>query len=213
MELSAFDLDNTLINGNSSADFCRYLYKQGVIPFSAVLQAVLYSIRHRFLGLTLADLHQSVFNKMLRGKPVELLEKYVEKFVQEHVEKALYMPAFIRLKRAQQLGHYTMILSNAPSFLVEKFAKKLGVNSFHATEYAVDEERKFNKIKRILEGKDKAHVLRNIAKKMGIFLEQITVYSDSFLDLEFLQNAGNPIAVNPDKKLRAISVKNQWSII
>ena len=116
MELSAFDLDYTLIEGNSSASFCRYLYKQGVLPFTAVMQSLLYSLRHRFLGMTLAELHHSVFNKVLHGKPSELLEKYVDKFVHEYVEKALYLPAFIRLRRAQQLGHYTMILSNSPSF-------------------------------------------------------------------------------------------------
>lgn len=165
------------------------------------------------MGMTLSELHQSVFNRLLLGKPLEMLEHYVDKFVHEHIHDALYMPAFIRLKRAQQLGHYTMILSNAPSFLVERFAKILGVDAFHATEYGVDENRRFNKIKKILEGKDKAHHIKLMAKKLGTFLEQITAYSDSFHDLEFLQIAGNPIAVNPDKRLRAISVKNQWSII
>jgi HAD superfamily hydrolase (TIGR01490 family) len=213
VELSAFDLDDTLIQGNSSASFCRYLHQQGVLPFSTVLQAVFYSLRHRFLGMTLAELHHSVFNKMLRGKPFEMLEKYLDKFVHEYLQKSVYMPAFTRLKRAQELGHYTMILSNAPNFLVERFAKALGVNAFHATEYAVDENRCFKKIRRILEGKDKARQIQKIAEKLGIFWEHITTYSDSILDLEFLQVAGNPIAVNPDKKLRAFSVKNQWSII
>ncbi len=213
MELSAFDLDDTLIEGNCSASFCRYLYGQGVLPVSTAILAFVYSIRHRFMGISLPDLHHSVFNKVLRGKPFEMLEKYIDRFVHEYIEKALYMPAFIRLKRAQQLGHYTMILSNSPSFLVERFAKVLGVNAFHASEYMVDENGCFNKIKKILEGKDKAHHIQKIAKKLGIFLEQITAYTDSVLDLAFLEMAGNPIAVNPDKKLRAISVEKQWSII
>lgn len=212
MEISAFDLDNTLINGNSSASFCRYLYAQGVIPLSTVLYSLLYAFRHRFLGMTLAELHQSVFNRLLRGKSLALLEKYVDQFVHQHVRRALYMPAFIRLKRAQQLGHYTMILSNAPSFLVERFATTFGVDAFRATEYDVDEQGRFNRIKKVLEGKDKAQHIKLMAKKLGNFLEGITAYSDSFHDLEFLL-AGKPIAVNPDKRLRAISVKNQWSII
>lgn len=213
MKISAFDLDNTLINGNSSASFCRYLYLQKAIPFSTMFYSFVYAIRHRYLGMTLAQLHQSVFEKLLLGKPLELLDKYVESFVSQHICDALYMPAFIRLKRAQQLGHYTVILSNAPSFIVEKFAKVLGVDDFYATEYGLDENRRFKKIKWILEGKDKARHIRVMAKKFGTFIDQITTYSDSVLDLEFLQSSGNPVAVNPDKKLRAISVKNQWSII
>lgn len=213
MELSAFDLDDTLIEGNSSASFCKYLYRQGALPLSVLIYSALYSLRHRFLGMGLAELHYSVFDRLLKGKPFSMLEKYIDKFVHEYIERSLYLPAFIRLRRAQQLGHYTMILSNAPSFLVEGFAKVLGVNAFRATEYVVDEEKKFMKIKRILEGKDKAKMIIHHAKKLGILLEKITVYSDSFYDLEFLQAAGTPIAVNPDKKLRAISLKNQWSII
>ena len=213
MELSAFDLDKTLIRGNSSVSFCRFLHRENVIPFSVIVYSIIYSIRHRFFGMSLEDLHQSVFEKLLRGKPLALLEKYVDRFVEEFLDRSLYFPAFARLKRAQQLGHYTMILSNAPSFLVQRFAKALGVNSFYATEYDVDEEKRFDKIKRILVGKDKAEQIKKMAKKLGIFLDQITAYSDSFLDIEFLESAGNPIAVNPDKKLRAISVKKQWSII
>ncbi len=163
--------------------------------------------------MSLADLHHSAFEKLLRGRPLELLEEYMDKFVSETVNGSLYIPAFARLKRAQQLGHYTMILSNSPSFLVKRFAKALGVNAYYATEYSLDEEKRFDKIKKILEGKDKARHILNIAKKLGVFLDGITTYSDSVLDLEFLQVAGNPIAVNPDKKLRAISVKNRWSII
>ncbi len=213
MELSAFDLDDTLIEGNSSASFCKYLYRHGEIPLSVLMYSLVYSLRHRFFGMTLAELHHSVFNRLLLGKPFAMLEKYIDKFVDEYVQKSLYLPAFIRLRRAQQLGHYTMILSNAPDFLVAGFAKILGVNSFQATEYHLDEERKFEKIFRILEGKDKARLILNHAKKLGILLEKITAYSDSVHDLEFLQVAGNPIAVNPDKKLRAISLENQWSII
>lgn len=213
MELSAFDLDHTLIQGNTGSHFCRFLYKHKELPFSVIILSLIYKIRHRFFGMSLSELHHSIFNKLLRGKPFEQLEKYMDKFVLEMVNRSLYLPAFARLKRAQQLGHYTMILSNSPSFLVKRFAKALGVNAYYATEYALDDQNCFNKIKRILEGKDKARHILKIAKKLGIFLEQITAYSDSVLDLEFLQVAGKPIAVNPDKKLRAISIKNRWSII
>ncbi|NGX39217.1 MAG: putative hydrolase [Chlamydiae bacterium] len=213
MELSAFDLDDTLIRGNCSAGFCRYLHKQKVLPASVIWLSLFYSIRHRFFGMSLTELHESVFEKVLRGKPLEMLEKYVDTFVKDYVNGSLYMPAFARLKKAQQLGHYTMILSNSPSFLVQRFAKALGVNAYYATEYTLDEQNRFMKIRRILEGKDKAEQIKKIAKKLGVFWEKIHAYSDSVLDLEFLKVAGNPTAVNPDRKLREISLQNQWSII
>lgn len=212
MPISAFDLDHTLIEGNSSAGFCRYLCKQKVLPFSILFYPLIYSLRHRFFGMSLSDLHHSVFNRVLRGKPLELMEAYADKFVGEYVNNALYIPAIARLKRAQQLGHYTMILSNGPSFLVKRFAKVLGVNAYKGTEYSVDAQKRFKGIKSILDGKDKANYLRKMAEKLNVFLEEITTYSDSIHDLEFLELA-NAIAVNPDRQLLKISMKKQWRII
>lgn len=213
MELSAFDLDHTLIRGNTSVHFCRYLRKKKVLSLSVLIRSWTYSIRHRFFGMSLSELHENVFDRVLRGMPLTIFENYLDRFAKETLTGFLYMPAFSRLKLAQKRGHYTVILSNSPSFIVKRFAKILGVNAYYATEYAVDEKNCFHKILRILEGKDKAHYVNKIAKKLGIFLEQITAYSDSVLDLDFLKVAGNPVAVNPDKKLRAISLKNKWRII
>ncbi len=213
VSISAFDLDYTLIKGNSSANFCRFLYKEKVLPFSALMHSGLYYFRYHLFGMSLKDLHQSTFEWILRGKSLELLEHYADRFVNEYLMHGLYMPAFERLKQAQQLGHYTMILSNSPSFLVKRFAKCLGVQEFRATEYAVDEEKRLAAIDHIFEGEDKASHLEKIVAKLGIIRQQVTAYSDSILDLAFLQAAGHAIAVNPDRKLRAFSLKNQWGII
>ncbi len=163
--------------------------------------------------MSLRELHISVFERVLRGFPLQQLEYHVEKFVELYLHKALYMPAFTLLKRAQHLGHYTMILSNSPNFLVKGFAKFLDVNEYYATVYEVDQDRCLSKISHFLEGSDKAMSLRRISERLGIIRKAITVYSDSWLDLDFLKAAGTPIAVNPDKRLRVFSCENQWQII
>jgi len=211
--ISAFDLDRTLIRGNSAAAFCRYLCKCKVLPAKVLLESSLYYLRHHWMGMSLRELHISVFDRLLRGKPIELMEYHVDKFVELYLNKALYMPAFAHLKRAQHLGHYTMILSNSPNFIVKSFAKFLGVNEYHATVYEVDKEKRLSEISHILEGRDKAVSLHNISERLGIIRKAITVYSDSWLDLDFLKAAGTPVAVNPDKRLRAFSSQNQWQII
>lgn len=209
----AFDLDQTLIQGNSSANYCRYLCQKNILPFTTLVHSWIYAFRHRFLGMTYRELHHSIFNRILKGKPLELFEKYVEKFARDYLSKSLYMPAYNLLRKAQEMGHYTVILSTSPSFLVKQFASLLKVNDYFATEYTVDEQKRFDVISKILEGRDKANHILEIARKLGTFLEDVTACSDSVYDLEFLKAAGNPVAVNPDKKLRAISLKNKWQII
>lgn len=213
MQLSAFDLDHTLLQGNSSLSFCLYLFRKGVLPLSAIIYSGFCFVKHHFFTLSIPDLHFRIFNRILMGKSLSEIERHVQPFLKEYLSQAFYMPALARLKLAQHLGHYTIILSTAPSFLVKSIAQWLSVNEWRATEYSVDKDLKLSHINRIVQGQDKANQVQEISKKLKIVRENVTVYSDSFLDLEFLKAAGTPIAVNPDKKLRAFSQKHHWRII
>ena len=163
--------------------------------------------------MSLAQLHDKVFEHLLKGRLLETIEQHVEPFLQDYLFSRIYPPAIAKLRLAQHLGHYTLILSNSPSFLVEKIAQLLGVNEWRATEYAVDKELKLCHIASIMQGKEKASCVQEIAGRLCISKEEITAYSDSFLDLPFLLTAGTPIAVNPDRKLRRFSEEHQWAIL
>lgn len=211
--LTVFDLDRTIVADNCSFDFCRYLVSKKVLPFSSLIYSVFYYIKHVFFGMSLLDLHNSVFEHFLRGMPLETLEENVEPFLQSYLIDQIYSPVLSELRHAQHLGHHTLILSNSPSFLVKKIAQILGVSEWRATEYAVDKEKKLCHITSIMQGEEKASCVQEIASRLSIQKEQITAYSDSFLDLPLLLSAGKAIAVNPDRKLRRFSKQHQWSII
>lgn len=211
--LTVFDLDRTIVANNCSFGFCRYLVSQNVLPSSSLIYSLYCFIKHTFFGMSLLDLHNKVFEHLLRGKSLEILEDNVEPFLHDYLFSQIYAPVLSELRLAQHLGHYTLILSNSPSFLVEKIARLLGVNEWRATQYAVDKQKRLCHIASIMQGEEKASCVQEIAKKLSIGKEQITAYSDSFLDLPLLLTAGTPIAVNPDRKLRRFSLQHKWSIL
>ena len=213
MPLSVFDLDRTLLRKNSSFEFCKYLYKKGVFDLPFVLYSCLYHIRHRFFGLDLEALHRKVFQRLLNGKCFRSLSAHIPHFIETHLEDLIYYPALQKLRLAQHLGHYTMILSNAPNFLVKEISERLGVSDWKASEYEVDKDAKLCQISLILQGKEKAKCVRDVSRKLKIPKSEITAYSDSFYDLPFLQCAGTAIVVNPDKKLQKYSLKSSWEEI
>jgi HAD superfamily hydrolase (TIGR01490 family) len=213
LPLSVFDLDRTLLRKNSSFEFCKYLYKKKVFDLSFILHSCLYHIRHKFLGLSLEQLHHKVFQRLLNGRCFHLLASHVPQFIETYLEDLLYYPAIQKLRLAQHLGHYTMILSNAPSFIVKEISERLGVNEWRASEYQVDKDARLCQISLILQGKEKAKCVRDISKKLCIPKQDITAYSDSFYDLPFLQCAGTAIVVNPDRKLQKYSLKLDWEEI
>jgi phosphoserine phosphatase len=55
--------------------------------------------------------------------------------------------------------------------------------------------------------------MRGLAEREGIDLTRSTAYSDSHTDLAFLEAVGNPVAVNPDKRLRAIALTRDWPVL
>ncbi len=211
--LSVFDLDHTLVKGNSSLNFCLYLVSKNVLPWFSLSYALIYYIRHCCFGLSLERLHTSIFRVLLRGKSLTLLEEHVDDFAACYLEKAVNASTFLRLRLAQHLGDYTVILSNSPGFLVGAFARSLGVDEWRATQYGVDEKKNLSQIDQILQGQDKADYVNKALSRLEIAKKDVTAYSDSYLDLPFLLSAGNPVVVSPDRKLRKYSCLNQWTVI
>lgn len=62
-------------------------------------------------------------------------------------------------------------------------------------------------------GRYKARARRELAERERIELARSTAYSDSHTDLAFLEAVGKPVAVNPDKKLRAIARTREWPVL
>ena len=213
LNLSVFDLDHTLLKKNSSVEFCKYLYKKKKLSFFSVLLSLLYYIRHSYLSLSLEDLHRKTFNKLLYKMRLEDLEKEASLFAQRYLDDLIYGPAFKKLKSAQELGHFTMILSSSPGFLVRVLAEKLQVNAWKASEYQIDESGRLSKISCILQGEGKAMVVQDTAKRLSISKKDITAYSDSHLDFPFLMSAGTSVLVNPTNRLKALSKELGWLTI
>ena len=64
----------------------------------------------------------------------------------------------------------------------------------------------------ILHGPGKAHAIAKLAEAEGFDLAKCYAYSDSFNDMPMLTMVGNPVAINPDSKLRKYASENGWNI-
>ena len=213
MFISAFDLDHTLVRSNSGFLFYRYLISRGFYRPISLVGTIMYSVRHYFLNLSLTELHYKIFDKFLKGIPLKLVQEEVAAFLERDFYRFLYFPTFNRLRLAQHQGHYTVILSNGPSFIVGPIAEYLGVNEWYSSHYQVDREGKFSEIDSVLLGEGKATCMEELVGRLETSYSRVTAYSDSDLDLPFLQAAGNPVAVNPNSKLLKVSKEHSWEVI
>jgi HAD superfamily hydrolase (TIGR01490 family) len=212
-ELSFFDLDHTLLSVNCSFQFGIYLYRKNFFSFKQLLYVLCCYGLHKMGLLSISQIQMRIFKSIFLGASQDQVEKYAFSFVDEFFDKIQYTPAVKRLKEAKVMGHYIIILSSSPDFLVRLLAQRFEVNAWQATCYEVDENRQFSKISHVFLSDDKAHYVENEGMSRGIAKQQMSAYSDSILDLSFLKATGKPVGVNPDRRLKAICKRNQWEIL
>lgn len=211
--VDAFDLDHTLIKVNASFRFGAYLFRQKAFSFFTMLLLIGYYARYKFFGMPVFELHHKTFQKLFEGRLCRQVSQQVEAFLDESLDKLFYAPALARLRLAQQEHHVTAIFSSSPDFLVEPIARRLGVQYWRASHYAVNSCGAFTTVADVLQGEEKASLLMALVKDLGVGLDAATVYSDSLVDVAFMQAAGKAVAVNPDKGLRALCRKQGWEVI
>lgn len=211
--ISAFDLDHTLFTKNSSYSFGCYLCKRKILPLSTLVFIVSCSVRHSIGLLPITKLHEEAFKRLFLGRSLPLVQEWAHEFIFENFDKLIYPPAIAALKSAQDAGHLTAILSSSPDFIVKPIAKRLNISYWQGSQYAVDHQKKFCSIAKLMLGPDKAHCLIELAGQYKVERRETYAYSDSHLDLPFLLAAGKAFGVNPNRKLRSICHKNKWPII
>lgn len=169
-------------------------------------------LKYRTRRIELGELHKRAFALFLKGFSEEMLIQLGSSFAEKYWQAMQYEPAISLLKKAKEKKHYTIILSSSPTFLVAPFAAKLQVSSCKGAEYLVDKEQRICEISSLMLGKDKAEAMHAFASAVGVSKDDTIAYSDSFSDLSFLESAGKAVAVNPDQRLRRISLQRGWEI-
>ena len=107
-----------------------------------------------------------------------------------------------RIEWHKENRHKIFFISGSPDFLVEKMAAKYEVTAFKASEYLLDENDNFTgEIYKMWDYKNKQRALDKFVEKYSIDLENSYAYGDTTGDLSMFNMVGNPIAVNPNKKL------------
>lgn len=210
--LSVFDLDHTLLTVNSSFRFGVHLYQKSLMSKWTFCRCLFYYTRHKWLGLSLHQLHQNIFRLLFKGRTQKSVEEEVGEFLKASLPEFFYAPALHRLEEARRQGQFIVILSSSPDFLVGPIARQLNVQEYKSTVYEVNAEGSFDHVD-VFQGIDKADYVRDLQGRLNVSTECITVYSDSYLDLPVLKLAGKAIGVIPDHDLRRICNLNGWEII
>ena len=217
VNLTLFDLDNTLLNGDSDFEWSQFLIRIGVLDrelFEARNQAFYDHYKagtldiHEFLDFQL---------KPLSRHARKTLDEWHRQFMREQVLGMITQPARDLVERHRAAGDVCVIITATNSFVTAPIAHEFGVEHLIATEPEhKDGEFTGNVTDVPCFREGKITRLENWLAARGWNMDSFadsTFYSDSLNDLPLLAKVKNPVAVNPDATLRAHAEQHGWQII
>lgn len=214
MSLAIFDLDNTLIADDSDYLWGQFLVDQGIVDKELYEEANVKFYEDYKLGtLDITEfLHFSL--APLANNAPEQLYQWREQFIEEIITPIVLKPAIRLINKHRYKGDTVMVITATNRFVTEPIVKLFGVDNLLATtpEFVDGQYTgKFEGIPCFQEGKVK--LLEEWLKNSEETMKNSWFYSDSHNDLPLLKLVDNPVAVDPEEKLRAYAEQQDWSII
>jgi HAD superfamily hydrolase (TIGR01490 family) len=210
--IAVFDLDRTLTSERSlEAAFFRYLLKSGKLMAGNLISAFLFFLRNIFKGFYEALKKNKMY---LKGVSPELTESWVKEFVKAYGNTLIYSKNFQLVKSHKDIGHTTILISGSPFILVNSLNMNVWFDYIYATHLelvdgvysgCIDGTHYY--------GKSKSDLVMRLREELNADLDKSFCYADSIADIAMMRLFGNPVAVNPDRRLRRVALRRHWEII
>ena len=209
--LAIFDLDNTLLNGDSDHAWGEFLIEQGVVDETLYREANDHFYQmykegnlniYQFLAFALQPLAKH---------SREQLNAWHRQFMQEKIRPMLQTKANELLEKHRSQGHYLLIITATNAFVTRPIAELLGVDDILATEPEILEgEYTGNVSGTACFREGKVTRLEQWLKETGHSLKGSWFYSDSHNDLPLLNIVNHPVVVDADPQLIKYADQHGW---
>jgi len=215
--LALFDLDNTLLNGDSDFEWAQFLIEQGVLD-RELFEAKNLAFYEQYKRGTL-DIHEFLDFQLepLSRHPRRVLDAWHGEFMQRKVRPMMGKPAYDLVARHRAACDVCVVITATNSFVTAPIAHEFGVEHLIATEPEQQDGEFTGRVAGVpsfREGKVTRleDWMTQRGWNWGSFADS-WFYSDSLNDLPLLEKVKNPVAVNPDATLRAHAEEHGWRIM
>ncbi|WP_028239224.1 histidinol-phosphatase [Stutzerimonas azotifigens] len=214
MPLALFDLDNTLLAGDSDHAWGTYLCERGLVD-AENYRARNDAFYQDYLAGTLdVQAYQDFCQELLGRSELAQLQAWHAEFMRDYVEPMVLAKGEALVREHHRAGDQVVIITATNRFITAPIAARLGVDILLATECEMIDGRytgRTTDIPCFQEGKVRR--LQRWLAETGHSLEGSYFYSDSRNDLPLLEQVSHPVAVDPDPTLRQIAEQRGWKVI
>lgn len=214
LKLAIFDLDNTLLGGDSDYLWGRFLVEQGLVDGDWHARENERFYQEYKAGTLDIYEYQRFALSPVAGRTPEEVSCWHRRFMEEKIAPIMLPAAQELLARHRRAGDFLLIITATSRVVTAPIAEAFGVDHMLATEAEVVDGRYTGNMIDVpcfQEGKVKR--LERWLETTGFNLSGAWFYSDSHNDLPLLERVDNPVAVDPDNTLLDHARAKGWPVI
>jgi len=211
MALAIFDLDKTIITGDSDFLWGEFMSENGMVDRENYQKRNAVFFEQYTLGkLNISEYLEFCLEPLSRFSYDEL-RNYHRSFLEEKIRPIISNDAIKQVEKHRDQGDILLVLTATNRFITSPIVAEFGIENLLATEIEFIDERYTGKVLgEPCFQKGKIEHLKRWINNRNISLDGSYFYSDSHNDLPTLELVDYPNVVNPDNKLRKIALKRNW---
>jgi HAD superfamily hydrolase (TIGR01490 family) len=215
--LALFDLDHTLLWGDSDVLWCDWLMRQGVLDRAAFEPRNVAMEAGYMAGTVTAAEFCGFYVGTLAGRTLAQWEPLRQRFLAEEIVARIPPAAHHQVQQHQSAGHTVVLTTATNRVITELTAKHLGISHLIATECEVGADGCFTGrvagTPNMREGKVTRLQAWLAERNTTLDALDSVAYSDSMNDAPLLCAARRAVAVNPDPRLAALAAQRGWTVL
>nr|WP_279343791.1 HAD-IB family hydrolase [Variovorax terrae] len=215
-KLALFDLDHTLLSGDSDVLWCDFLMDKGLLAREAFAARNADMAARYQAGTVGVQEFADFYVGTLAGRTAPQWEPVRQEFLATQVVPRIPQGALDLVKRHLDAGDLVVLTTATNRYITELTALFLGIEHLLATDVESVDGAFTGRTHGTLNMREgKVARLHQWLAARGHTLDRFksTAYSDSINDLPLLQAVNHPVAVDPDPQLAAIAGSAGWPVL
>ncbi len=207
-----FDVDDSLLDGNSGTIFTWYLYSEKVMrpeQRSRIPRLIYEYARDR---LTEQDMVEAG-SLCQQGLYADAVKAHAHLCFERHLRKRITSGAMRQLRRHLLSGHFVVIASGSSQYIVDEIGRHLRVHAALGTRVRIVDGKLTGDIVPPVVFRDgKRAAVEQVLRAYDLDPGRSFLYSDSAADTPLFEAVGNPVVVNPKPAFREVAERRGWEI-
>ncbi len=209
-----FDLDGTLVSGQTTFLLIKFLRREGVVSPTFLLGTGLWFLAYKARLVKVTEGSRSKSASVLEGLETTEVEALMRRFSEEEMVPRLHRGAWAALAGHLSAGDRVVVVSAALGPVVRALCERLQVADYVGASCEVDGDRYTGSLNGTIPyGEEKARVAAEFMDQWGADPSACWAYADHETDIALLRSVGHPVAVSPKPALLEAAKSSGWPIL